>query len=329
MRRIPRACLRIAIVLVVVLLALEAGLRIFSKLTHRERGIVFDPDLGWRMLPNLVKQGPQWSGKVPATTNAAGWRDAEFARERTPGVRRIVALGDSFVFGVGVDYGERFTELLEQKIPKVEVLNFGANAFGTDQELRTLETEALGYKPDLVIVVVFLGNDLVDIRHERRFSMPKPWFELAGGELVLHPPRHTWDVGVRTSSYLGEVALRLASGLVPSDTLAPPWAETDSLPLLAAIAARIRAVTESGGARALFAVSVPDWWLKGDPPLTKQVLDALGAKGCATLDLSPVLKEVVASGAVGFLQDGHWTPVAHEAVARALAREIERLHLLP
>jgi GDSL-like Lipase/Acylhydrolase family len=328
-RRLPRVCLRIAIGLVVVLLLLEAGLRVLARVTHQQRGIVFDEDLGWRMVPHLVKEGPQWSAKVPATTNAAGWRDAEFSRERQAGVRRVVALGDSFVFGVGVDYGERFTELMERALPGVEVLNFGANAFGTDQELRILETEALGYRPDLVLVVIFLGNDLVDIRHERRFSMPKPWFELNGGDLVLHPPRRTWDVDARMSSYLGEIALRLASGLVPVDTLAPPWAEADSLPLLAAIAARIRRAAEAAGARSLFVVTVPDWWLQGDPPLTRDVLAALAAQGCATLDLTPVLKEVVASGATAFLADGHWTPAGHDAVSRAVCREIGRLGLLP
>ena len=56
----------------------------------------YDPELGWRLLPDVEKRGPFWGVDEPARTNSRGWRDAEHPLAKPPGVRRIVALGDSF-----------------------------------------------------------------------------------------------------------------------------------------------------------------------------------------------------------------------------------------
>ena len=66
-------------------------------------------------MAHAAKPGQRWAGSGTArsaTTNAArlaGQADSAL-HARTARVRRIVAVGDSFTFGVGVNYGERFTE---------------------------------------------------------------------------------------------------------------------------------------------------------------------------------------------------------------------------
>jgi len=118
---------------------LEIALRLYATWTLRERGLTYHAEFGWAYLPNIRKRGRYWSGDEPAWTNSRGWRDEETRLERRPGKRRIVALGDSFTFGVAVDYGERFSELLERDVEGLEVVNLGINASGTDQHLRVLE----------------------------------------------------------------------------------------------------------------------------------------------------------------------------------------------
>ena len=42
----------------------------------------------------------------------------------------------------------------------VEVLNLGVGGYGTAQQLLTLEEDGLRYRPDLVVLGFFLGNDV-------------------------------------------------------------------------------------------------------------------------------------------------------------------------
>ena len=60
---------------VLTLLALEAGARLYGRLTHQGRGMTFDAELGWRPRPQVSKIGGVWGVKRPARTNARGWRD--------------------------------------------------------------------------------------------------------------------------------------------------------------------------------------------------------------------------------------------------------------
>jgi lysophospholipase L1-like esterase len=312
---VPRLLLAAASCIVFLLVA-EGGLRLAAHLASRERGQLFDPELGWRLAPNLRRKvGRYWSAHVPAWTNSRGWRDAETSFERQPGRQRIVALGDSFTFGVSVDYGERFTELLERSFPRLEVVNLGVNAYGTDQELRVLELEGVRYRPDVVILTTFLGNDLDDIRYERRFYWPRPHYELEEGRLRLVRPRLTWDVRLRSSSYLGELGLRFADRFVPDATLAERWRTSDTVPLYLALVRRIKEVCHEHGAHLLVVVT-------GHPPRRadeERVLQGLAQAGIPTLPTADLFAFGAREGEHLFAKDGHWSAVGHRRVAEAMA----------
>jgi len=157
-----------------VLLALEGGARLYGNVTNQGRGMTFDAELGWRPLPNVRKVGEVWGVSRPAVTNSRGWRDIEHPYEKAAGIRRAVAIGDSFTFGTNVDDGERFTDVLPRRIDHLEVVNLGVAGYGTDQELRVLEIEAFRYQPDVVIFTICVFNDLDDISYDRLYSWPKP-----------------------------------------------------------------------------------------------------------------------------------------------------------
>jgi hypothetical protein len=72
--------------------------------------------------------------------------------------------------------------------PNQEVINLGDAEYGTDQELRLLETEAFRYQPDVVLLTVCVFNDLEDIGYKRLYSQPKPHYSLEGGSLRLWKP---------------------------------------------------------------------------------------------------------------------------------------------
>jgi len=98
--------------------------------------------------------------EVEYQSNSHGMRDAEADIESES--RRVVVLGDSFVEGLGIDYGERFTELLES-FTGLDHLNFGTSGnFGTTQSFVLYETFASKFSHEAVIFAVLPNNDFLD-----------------------------------------------------------------------------------------------------------------------------------------------------------------------
>jgi lysophospholipase L1-like esterase len=120
--------------------------------------------------------------------NSLGFADEEFARERRPGVGRIVALGDSFAVG-SVPYPQNFLTLLDDQLDASEpweVLNFGVAGVGPREYLQLYRTEGKFFDPDLVLLCFFNGNDF---RVLRQSSL------LHSGSLYLFTiPQRLWSV---------------------------------------------------------------------------------------------------------------------------------------
>lgn len=305
--------------------AVEIGLRVVAKATSRERGLTWHRDFGWAYLPDVEKRGEWWSASEPARTNSRGWRDDETPLERTDGVRRVVALGDSFTFGMAVDFGERFTERLERDVRALDVVNLGLNASGTDQQLRILELEGLRYSPDVVVLVALMANDLQDIAHDRKNFFPKPHYVLREGALELVPPRDDWLVRLRCSSYAVELALRPFDRRRLSTTVAAAWRDEDAVPLFAALVKRMHDVAHAAGAHFLVALIYPRPYAElGVPQDELRGRDAVLASGVPTLDTFERFAEAARHGAVLYAPDGHWNAQGHALFAREIASELAR-----
>lgn len=105
-------------------------------------------------------------------------------RETTPlEESRIFALGDSFVFGVGVDQPDNWVEVLERKIGE-PVYNLGVSGSGPRAHLLLLEY-LLETNPDRLAIdrllwLVFEGNDLEDGHPVYRPPLQGPGGALGG-----------------------------------------------------------------------------------------------------------------------------------------------------
>lgn len=102
--------------------------------------------------------------------NSVGMRGNEINPNRR---WTIMALGDSFTFGAGVDFEDTFVYGLEKRLrgqfgPGVEVINAGYAGATIDHELVVFERQGLPLKPD-VVVLQFFTNDVEDLlqREER------------------------------------------------------------------------------------------------------------------------------------------------------------------
>jgi hypothetical protein len=156
----------------------------FERTGHR---YLFDPHLGWKNVPG-------WKASTKGrslTINSKGLRDREYPYERTPGVKRVLVLGDSFTWGYGVSDEAIYTEVLERKLAEQgrnwEIINAGVSGWGTDQEYLFLKAEALKYQPDLVILALYLFNDPDNNCAESQYALGKPVF-LNTNLTELQPP---------------------------------------------------------------------------------------------------------------------------------------------
>lgn len=159
----------LAATVMIFLLGMEMYFRALSPQTCYAfpKGLYVEANgsLCYRLAANAegVVQQPEYT--VTYKTNSRGMRDDEYSYERDSSSLRIIALGDSFQFGHGVEQDEVFTEIAEAALnregKRVEIINMGVPGYGTAQQVELLKTEGLKYRPDMVILS-FYTEDLFD-----------------------------------------------------------------------------------------------------------------------------------------------------------------------
>jgi lysophospholipase L1-like esterase len=122
----------------------------------------FHPEFGWICLPGLdARYVSPGNFDARIVCNRLGQRGPEIPVERSVGRLRVAVLGDSFMWGFGVENHEVLSSHLERLLPWSETLNLAANGYGTVQQLLRLEREGLAYAPDWTLLS-FTPNDLGD-----------------------------------------------------------------------------------------------------------------------------------------------------------------------
>jgi hypothetical protein len=157
--------------------------RLAEKLENRGAGLpkisLVDGGLGWGYIPGARAQHVTSEYTVEYSINSYGNRDEEISLDKTPGRYRIVALGDSMVFGQGVGYGSRFTEVIERRSDKFQVINMGVWGYGADQSLLQLERDGFKFRPDLVVLFA-INDDFKRCKDSYNMStVAKPYFVLS------------------------------------------------------------------------------------------------------------------------------------------------------
>jgi len=112
--------------------------------------VLRDAELFWRMNPKRDDDGI-WS---------QGFREIKtYPIEKPVDILRIVCLGDSVPYGIGVSVYESYPKILEKILnymfwQKIEVVNAGMPGYSSFQCLRYLKRDLLKYQPDLLLVHV-------------------------------------------------------------------------------------------------------------------------------------------------------------------------------
>jgi hypothetical protein len=177
----------ILISLLIVAFVGEVALRMFAPrlgVAVNEKNIFcrFDHDLGWVNLENITrdKNGDFFH------QNQFGLRGPDDMQlKRTSGRKRVLVLGDSYVWAVGASQQDLFTA------PAVhgtndELINCGVSGYGTDQEYLFYLLKGEKFDVDQVVLAFTPYNDVTNNLNSMQYSSLKPYFTLNGGQLVLH-----------------------------------------------------------------------------------------------------------------------------------------------
>lgn len=181
----------------IVLFALGAGL-VAGEVALRAMGFSAtiwyrpDPQLGWSLRPG-AKGLFTSEGRAHVLINPAGFRDRSHDLRKPKDVYRIVVLGDSYAEAMQVEFKSTFWWQLQENLEscaakrgrQVEVLNFGVSGYGTAQELLQLESTAIRYQPDLVLLAFTNGNDLSNNSWRLETEKDRPFYRIAGAGLTL------------------------------------------------------------------------------------------------------------------------------------------------
>jgi hypothetical protein len=143
--------------------------------------------LGWELIPGLFGKGGLCESY---RINSAGFRGREHSLGRISGVNRIMVIGDSFTFGMGVNsddtYPKQLERILNRKGIACEVINCGIIYYQMWQYYEVVKRKVIPCQPDLAIIGLFADNLGASI----------PPYEQREGYEGRNPFNHQGDSGV-------------------------------------------------------------------------------------------------------------------------------------
>ncbi|MEZ4654087.1 MAG: GDSL-type esterase/lipase family protein [Candidatus Eisenbacteria bacterium] len=305
-------------------------LRYAAERQQRAEGLFirFDPATAGPTSPVAAHASSDWSSTPRVHINEDGFQGTSHPGGTNSRRVRILVLGDSYVFGHGVEDDETFCAVLAHLLPSTEVLNFGVSGYSTDQELLLLQDRGLAYHPDVVLLCLY-RNDILDNGRATAWGLyQKPRFTLNDHEEPVLA-QGTVSAGVpfgmkvrrelRRRFVLYDVlAYRLAALRTEADEEPDP---ASARTLTHTLIARIAADSRAAGAHFLLVV-LPE------TPEPDALLDGIVG---ARLDLEPVFehyRQTHPDSALSFQYDSHWLPRGHRLVAEAIADKLPALRWL-
>lgn len=173
MKKLISNLILLTITLVVCLTFLEIAVRVagVASIDGYPDGLYQNDELlDYKLIPGasgeLIKPEFRTSFKI----NSLGMNDYEYG-EKSSNDYRILALGDSFVWGAyGTELSENFLKILEVKLNEnkaeisnrnYQIMKAGVPGYGTDQELLYLKNTGIELKPDLILLNFYM-NDFDD-----------------------------------------------------------------------------------------------------------------------------------------------------------------------
>jgi len=180
---------------IVVLAFLELGVRLIHPHAFYPSLMYPSEQLGYILKPDVRGRATNLLAEfdVAEQANHEGFRDTDHPLEKPSHTYRIAFLGDSFTEAHQVEEKETFVRRIEtslrrqwngDKAPRVECMNFGISGYDTQQEVLCYENAVRKYKPDMVVLAVYVNNDFSgNLFYLRESNFGRPYFRLTDGKL--------------------------------------------------------------------------------------------------------------------------------------------------
>ncbi len=335
------------------LAVLEIGARVLRLSNVGTPYVREDPDTIYSHIPG--KRGRMESPgefAVRFAINSKGLRSPEIDYPRT-GRERVLAIGDSFTFGIGADDDETWPALLDAALgagspSEFETLNAGVRGWGLAEYWIWLEKEGVRYRPDWIVLgihasdwtspfrgLVSLG-EAGDLEKHRREAAGIDRLKEASAKIPLYETLMNWSV---FANYLKGVLARqlrggTTQGLEAGDDEPPQARFERAWPINRALLLAIERQTAELGAK-LALVFIPTYQHivgeAGHEGVEQRFRDALAqhadARELAFVDMTSHFRAAAAQPAatIGDFyhpDDGHCTPLGYAEIARSAAEII-------
>jgi lysophospholipase L1-like esterase len=176
-RRAARVATFLLVQAILLFALVEVGLRLMRPVNHNVRVLLYMPSVASEYdrvgtLPELLGRSimgfqpfEEFAGFV---RNSRGFRTREYRTGKEPGTVRVLAIGDSFTAECGgIPYSDMWHVLLERELARragapVEILALGVPGVGPVFERRIWQLEGARLDADLLLLMLFVGNDFTD-----------------------------------------------------------------------------------------------------------------------------------------------------------------------
>ena len=265
------------------------------------------------------------NGTYRLRTNALGLRDDRPLTSKKE--KRVLVVGDSMTFGIGVEREQAFPARLEEKIG-IETVNAGCCMWGQGEENAFLEHRAPALAPDLVILEFTVANDVLDdLRYGDAEDLVAD--STLGNDLAEHPIFSIPILADHSRAYR-QLMWYVGRHVVRYRAMKERWRLERAWTLIH----RARDLSRSLGARFLLVIAPTAAQLEhtfserllATHAINEFVLAEARDDGIEACDPTPALEQVYAKGRTPYFAfDKHWNPEGHEAVASALAPLVKEL----
>ncbi|MDH5233275.1 MAG: hypothetical protein OEY38_24750, partial [Gammaproteobacteria bacterium] len=285
-----------------------------TAMLKQSRILTIDNVTGWKLRPNLdVTRMNSNSHPWRIVTDQNGNR---FIKPIKFQHAKLLIIGDSFVFGEGINIEERFDNKIE--LNNRSIINTGVMGYGPLQQFLASRQylEQLTEK-DFVLIVTYV-NDFYDVQYKFHSGRSKPWPTLNTNQFEIHYPNIDWWQRLRNKSYL----LAKLHTIVNTMPTLPQINIEYSIELYTRVIEEILDTKKERN----FGLAI---MLHGVPVLNNETIEQTITQGVKQFCTSRSVNCLFFDEHINyeknqefFLNDGHWNVNGHEAVASFLNQKL-------
>ncbi len=313
--------------------------------------IVPRPSGRFVLRPNADLIVPERYGNIRYRLNREGYRDADHDPEGKA-ARRVLLLGDSVTFGLGVAQDRTYAARLASELARrggtsPEVINLAVFAYDTLDELAAFEEDGAKYRPESVVLQFYLNDFSIRMKVKANAAPgagattpPAPPVPTLGQRLIAVKNRVLFGSALyrRLNQLVAGAAYRLFHDLRRErypETLNRDEIRADAsylaehpddatVPTFEAIA-RVRRAAEANGARFLVFLSPDEVQLfdRSFDGVTQRILRFCADQEIDCFDPLPAFRARTEKAQL-FLDGVHYSAHGHAVVAGLLADELAR-----